>query len=143
VQDPSQTGTQPVRAAKKVAPKRSSDRQLILILMLGIAMGIVISAMVGLGLASMGLIVPGGERACAPTAEGTAAICPPTAAMFPVCPTCQPLPPSATPEPPTGTPDAAATADAEAAAQATNQAIATATAACEAFRFQFPGTPCP
>jgi hypothetical protein len=143
MQDPSQTGTQPVRAAKKAAPRGSNDRQLVMILLLGVAMGIVISAMVGLGLASLGLIVPGGEGACAPTAEGAAAVCPPTAAMFPVCPTCQPLPPSATPEPPTGTPDAAATADSEAAAQATNQAFATATAACNAFRSQFPGTPCP
>jgi hypothetical protein len=143
MQDSSQMGTQPVRAARKAAPRRSNDRRLILILLLGIAMGIVISAMAGLSLASMGLIVPGGEGACAPSAEVTTAICPPTAAMFPVCPTCQPWPPTATPEPPTMTPDAAATASAEAAAQATNQAMATATAACEAFRFQFPGTPCP
>ncbi len=101
------------------------DRLFIITLVIGVLIGLVLSFLVAYGLLAFGYLSIG-QPVC-PRAEG---ICPPTLQVAPpVCPTCEVIfvtvPPST--ETPSPTPDIGATA----------------TAACAAFRQQFPGTPCP
>jgi hypothetical protein len=125
--------TQPhpaVRALKPALP----DRSFVLVLIVGILIGTVLSAILGIGLYAYGWL-DFGAGSPPPTSP---ALCPPTAAFLPACPTCAAAclstmalsatpSPENTPVPATATPDFAATA----------------TQACTVFRNRFPGTPCP
>ena len=121
--------TQPhpaVRALKAAAP----DRSFLLVLIVGILIGMVLSAILGIGLYAFGwLDFGGGALAPAPTA-----LCAPTAAFLPLCPTCDSAcSVTATPTPENTPTPAAATPD----------FAATATQACSDWRSRFPATPCP
>lgn len=106
-------------------PPNDLTRRLLLIGGLGFAVGVVFVLFLATLFWSLGWLHFGAAPGC-PEAKAT---CPPTPAFMPACPTCAVEfvtlpPPTATPTP---TPDIAATA----------------TAACEAFLDDFPGTPCP
>lgn len=114
----------PVRASMGRRPVR--DPRLLYMLLIGLAAGSMLTAMVGYGLVLGGYLSTG-----APSCPPSESVCPATPAYLPVCPTCgvtiiTQFAPTFTPSP-TSTPDAAATA----------------TAACANFESQFPGTPCP
>lgn len=111
----------------KTRSGRSQLRELGTFMVFGFLIGIVFTVFVGTVLWSFGYLTLGEVRC-----PSEKSICPPTAALAPPCPTCEVLvitvTPSRTPtETTTPTPDIPATA----------------TAACEAFADQFPGTPCP
>jgi hypothetical protein len=106
---------------------RSKMRELVTLMVLGFLIGIVFTLFVGTVLWSLGYVSLG-ESGC-PDGDS---ICPPTAAVAPTCPTCEVLIVTVTPtRTPTNTPSP------------TPDIRATATAACETFSEQFPGTPCP
>jgi hypothetical protein len=114
-----------VRALRAAAP----DRTFVLVLIVGVLIGMVLSAIAGIGLYAFGwLDFGGGAFAPAPTA-----LCAPTAAFLPLCPTCDAAcSQTATPTP---TP--------ESTASPVPDFAATATQACSDWRSRFPATPCP
>ena len=81
---------------------------------IGVLIGILLMLLVGTGLYGLGYISLGAAPTAAPP------ICPATATLAPECPTSEPCPPTPTLD-----------------------LRATATAACERFESEFPGTPCP
>ena len=112
---------------KKQAAAHARGRELMIIMLLGFLIGLVFATFIGTVLWSFGYLTLG-EGAC-PT---DSTVCPATPAALPVCPTCEVLVVTATPMP-TDTPTLTPTPDLQ----------AMATAACQAFNQQFPGTPCP
>lgn len=126
--------TQPNPAVRAPKPA-SSDRVLILALIVGILIGLALAAILGMGLYAFGWINLGGELP-APTSPVS---CPPTAIYFlPECPTNEAgcfvtATASATPTPEATLAPVAATPDFG----------ATATQACSNWLSRFPATPCP
>jgi len=117
-----------VRAFKPASP----DATFVLVLIVGILTGMVLSAILGMGLYAFGWL----DFVGASAAPDPQVLCAPTAAFLPVCPTsnaaCML---TATPTP---TPESTA-----APAAATPDFAATATQACSEWRSRFPATPCP
>ncbi|NIS81727.1 MAG: hypothetical protein GTO14_16315 [Anaerolineales bacterium] len=103
-----------------------SNRLFLLTLLIGVLMGMVIMCLVGYGLYFFGYVTLVDETTAQPVVQVTEV-------RIPVCPTCVPTPADAKilVVTPTTTPTA------------TPNFAATATAACESFNQQFPGTPCP
>ena len=126
--------TQPNPAVRAPKPA-SSNRLFLLVLIVGILIGMVLAAILGIGLYAFGWVNVGG---CV-TVPGTPAYCPPTAIYFlPECPTNEAgcfI---------TATPTATLTPEMTTAAPAaTPDFAATATQACSDWRSRFPATPCP
>ena len=123
------TVSQPLGSDPEPDGSRSINRTFLAILSIGLLMGITLTSLAGYLLWAFGVINVG-EATC-PQAEGGA--CPPTALFVPELETPTPSPTSiitigtAVPAVVTVVPDAGATA----------------TAACDVFQSQFPGTPCP
>jgi hypothetical protein len=110
-----------VKASKPIPP----EVMFVLLLVDGILIGIVLSAILAMGLNAFGWLSFGGGL----PAQAPEALYAPTPALFPICPTCDvscgvTSTPASTP---TSTPDFAATA----------------TQACSDWRSLFPATPCP
>ena len=126
--------TQPHPAVRPPKPALP-DRLFLLALVIGILIGLVLAALVGIGLYAFGWIE--WWDATPPTAVPEA--CPPTAIYFlPECPT------NAAGCFVTSTPTATPTPESTAApAAATPDFAATATQACSEWRSRFPATPCP
>jgi hypothetical protein len=124
---PNKEDTRPVRAVRAAGPKSPNrDPRPLYMLLIGLVAGSLLTLMVGYGLIAGGYLSTG-SLTCPPSES----VCPATPAFLPVCPTCGMT--IVTRFAPTFTPTATSTPD----------AAATATAACDAFESQFPGTPCP
>jgi len=122
--------TQPHPAVRLPRPA-SPDRTFVLVLIVGILIGLALSAILAIGLYAFGWWDWGALPA--PVAQP---LCAPTAAFLPACPTCDAACRlTATPTP---TPESTA-----APAAATPDFAATATQACSEWRSRFPATPCP
>jgi hypothetical protein len=123
--------TQPHPAVRPLQAS-SSQRSLVLALILGMLIGLALASLAGIGLYAIGWL---GECPVSPTSPGA---CPPTAIYFlPDCPTneagCFV----------TSTPAETPTPEPTMAPAATPDFAATATQACWEWSSRFPGTPCP